>query len=209
MRDAVETTTIDSEGRKPLGRNRLPLASSVRRVWSSGLLVAGALVVCVAALASAVMAQEPQKPTKPISDGQKAFEQMKSLVGSWRGSLMGIPITFTIRSISNGTAILHEGHTEGGPTPNHEVTVFYLDGDRLLATHYCDAGNQVHWTGTSSGDANTIDFSFLDVVGSTRGGLLKGMAFVLVDANHHVLEGTFVTPDGKVVPLRGEFQRDK
>ena len=49
---------------------------------------------------------------------------------------MGIPINFTIRTASSGTTILHEATTPGGGPPNHEITMFYVEGDRFLATHY-------------------------------------------------------------------------
>jgi hypothetical protein len=134
---------------------------------------------------------------------------MKSLTGTWRGTVMEIPMTFTIRPTSSGTTVLHEGHAEGGTAPNHEITMFYLEGDRLLATHYCDGGNRSRLEGKVSADAKTIEFGFLDVTGSTRGGYVKGMVFTLIDANRHTVEATFVTPDGKAIPLRGDFQRDK
>ena len=60
-----------------------------------------------------------------------------------------------------------------------------------------------------SPDEKTIELSFLDVAGSTRGGYLKGMVLTIIDANHHTVEVTFVMPDGKPIQLRGEFQRDK
>jgi hypothetical protein len=142
-------------------------------------------------------------------DAKKAFEKLKTLAGSWQGSIMGIPINFTIRAASSGTAILHEGNTDGGSPPNHEITMFYVEGDRLLATHYCDAGNRARFEGKMSSDGKTIEFSFLDVAGSTRGGYLKGMALTMIDANHHIAELTFVMPDGKAIPLRGEFTRTK
>ena len=58
-----------------------------------------------------------------------------------------------------------------------------------------------------SPDGKTIKFSLLDVVGSTRGGYLKGMVFTMIDANRHTIEATFIMPDGKPIPLRGEFRR--
>jgi hypothetical protein len=85
--------------------------------------------------------------------------------------------------------------------------MFYLDGDRFFATHYCDAGNRARLEGKVSPDGKAIEFSFLDVAGSTKGGYVKAMAFTPIDANHHVVEFTFVMPDGKPMQLRGEFQR--
>ena len=168
-----------------------------------------ALLICLLALASVAPAQEPQKPAAVQSDAQKALEKMKTLAGSWRGTIMNIPITFTIRPASSGTAVLHEGNTDGGGPPNHEITMFYLDGDRLLATHYCDAGNRARFEGKMSPDGKALEFSFLDVTGSTRGGYLKGLTFTMIDANRHNVELTFVMPNGKPIQLRGEFQRDK
>ena len=121
---------------------------------------------------------------------------------------MNIPIAFTIRATSNGTTIMHEMHADGGPTPNHEITMFYMDGDRLAATHFCDAGNRSRLDGTMSSDG-TLEFSFVDVAGSVRGGYIKGMTFRIVDPDHHAIEALFITPDGQSVPLRGDLQREK
>jgi hypothetical protein len=162
-------------------------------------------------LASAtVFAQDnPAKAPAPQSEAKKAFAKLKTLAGSWQGTVMDISINFTIRPASSGTAILHEGNTSGGGPPNHEITMFYVDGDRLLATHYCDAGNRSRWEGKISPDEKAIEFSFLDVTGSTRGGYLKDMVITLIDADHHIVGFTFVMPDGKPIQLRGEFQRTK
>ena len=141
------------------------------------------------------------------SEAQKMFDKMKTLAGSWQGMIMGISINVTIRLASSNTAILHEATTEGGRAPNHEITMFYVDGDRLLATHYCDAGNRAHFEGKMSPDGS--EFNLLDVAGSTKGGLLKRMVFTAIDANKHVVEFTFIKPDGKPIELRGEFQRTK
>lgn len=141
------------------------------------------------------------------SDAQKAFEKMKTLAGSWQGTVMGMPINVTMRLTSSGTAILHEATGDGKRPPNHEITMFYVEGDRLLATHFCDAGNRARWVGKMSPDGKTIEFSFLDVAGSTRGGLAKNMAFTMIDANKHAIVLNFIRPDGKPVDVRGEFQR--
>jgi hypothetical protein len=168
------------------------------------------LTILIILVATAVVALPQQMPraSGPQSDAQKAFEKMKTLAGSWEGTVMDIPINFTIRAASSGTAILHEGNTEKG-VPNHEITMFYVDGDRLLATHYCDAGNRSNMEGKMSADGKSVEFNFLDVTGSTKGGLLKRMMFTMVDANKHVVDFTFIMPNGKPVELHGEFQRTK
>ena len=33
------------------------------------------------------------------------------------------------------------------------------------------------------------------------------MVITMIDADHHTVAITFVMPDGKSIPLRGEFQR--
>lgn len=168
------------------------------------------LLICLLAPAAAVFAQDNQpKPADAQADAKKAFAKLKTLSGSWQTTIMGIPINFTIRAVSSGTAILHEGNTSKEGPPKNEITMFYRDGDRLLATHYCDAGNRSNMEGKLSADEKSIAFSFLEVVGSTRGGYLKDMVITFVDADHHIAAFTFVMPDGKPIPFRGEFQRTK
>ena len=107
---------------------------------------------------------------------------------------------------SSGSTILHEADS-GSPPPNHEITTFYVDGDRLLATHYCDAGNRVRWEGKMSPDGKTFEFSFLDVAGGTQRGFVKRTVFTIIDANKQIVELTYIMPDGKPVVARGEFGR--
>ena len=158
--------------------------------------------------ASVAFGQETPKSVPAQSEGQMAFEKLKTLSGSWQGTIMNIPINFTIRTASSGTAIVHEANTVKGP-PDHEITMFYVEEDRLLAVHYCDGGNRARLIGTMLPDGKGVDFSFLDVTGGTKGGLVKHMRFTTVDANKHIVEFTFIMPNGKAMELRGEFQRTK
>jgi hypothetical protein len=78
------------------------------------------------------------------SIAQKSFEQLKALAGSWEGTIDGQPLHVSLRVTSMGNALLHEMRGTG---PDDPITLFHLDGDRLLLTHYCDAGNQPRMVG--------------------------------------------------------------
>ena len=168
------------------------------------------LLICLLAPAAIVCAQDnPPQSASAQSDAKKAFEKLKTLTGSWQGTVMGMSINVTMRLASSGTAILHEATGDGKLPPNHEITMFYVEGDRLLATHFCDGGNRVRWEGKMSPDGKRIEFSFLDVTGGTRGGLAKDMVFTTIDADKHAIVLNFIMPNGKSVDVRGEFQRTK
>src|SRR5688500_14169650 len=115
----------------------------------------------------AAFAQDnPPKSVKPQPEAKKAFNTLKTLTGSWQGTIMGTSINFTIRAASSGTAILHEGNTTGGGPPQHEITMFYLEGDRLLATHYCDGGSRPRLEGKMSPAATRRGLGYVEDDGS-------------------------------------------
>jgi hypothetical protein len=63
----------------------------------------------------------------------------------------------TYKVTGAGSAVV-ETLFAGGP---HEmVTVYHLDGDDLVLTHYCATGNQPRMKAARGGDANTLVFSF-------------------------------------------------
>src|SRR5215470_6661901 len=95
------------------------------------------------------------------TDAQNFFKKLKTLTGSWEGTYEGIPLHVSFRVTSTGHALMHEATSPG----RHEdpLTIFYLEGDRLLLTHYCDAGNRPHMEGKMSSDGKTVEFDLLDV----------------------------------------------
>ena len=129
------------------------------------------------------------------SDAQKSFDKLKSLVGSWEGKgTEGQPMQISYRVTSGGSALLSEiqGKDED------MITMFHLDGDRLLMTHYCGAGNQPRMQATASPDGKTIVFSFLDATNldSPQAGHMHHVVISVLDPNHHTEEWTF-TNHGK------------
>ncbi|MDQ3684968.1 MAG: hypothetical protein M3430_05130 [Acidobacteriota bacterium] len=167
-----------------------------------------AILIILVATAVVALPQEPPRTAGAQSDAQKAFEKMKTLAGSTEGSIGGMSMQVTIRLTSAGSAIMHDA-TRSNMPGNHEITMMYLEGDRLLMTHYSNAGNRQRFEGKLSPDGKSVEFNLLDVAGSTQRGFMKRIMFTTIDANKHVVELTFIQPDGKPLEVRGEFQRTK
>ena len=163
------------------------------------------ILMILVATAAVALPQEMKMPAPktsgPQSDAQKAFEIMKTMAGSWEGNIVGMSTHITIRVTSSGNAILHEATGPG--RPDNPITMFYVDGDRLLLTHYCDAGNRPRMVGKISPDGKTVEFDFLDVSGSTDRGMMNHMVFTMIDANHHSEAATWMLPGNK--PMVGQF----
>lgn len=130
------------------------------------------------------------------SDATVAFEKLKTLQGSWEGkSSDGRAVQISNRITSGGSVLMSEirGDRED------MVTMIHLDGDRLLLTHYCAMGNQPRMVGTISPDGKTITFNFLDATNlmSAQGRHMHGIAFNLIDSDHHIETVDIATADGK------------
>jgi hypothetical protein len=147
------------------------------------------------------------------SDAQKSFDKLKTLAGSWEGHVTTVPphaeiegklMQVTLRVTSMGNALMHE--MTGPGRPDDPITMLYLDGGRLMLTHYCDAGNRPRMTGKMSPDSKSVEFEFLDVAGSTQYGHMHHAAFTVVDANHHMEDWIFMQGD-KPVHAHLELQR--
>jgi hypothetical protein len=149
------------------------------------------------------------------SDAQKSFDQLKTLAGSWEGRVTTVPpqaemegklTEVSLRVTSMGNALMHEIRAAG--RPDDPITMLYLDGDRLMLTHYCDAGNRPRMTGKMSPDGKTVEFEFLDVAGTTKYGHMHHSVFTVLDANHHTEDWTFMQGE-KPVLAHFDLQRTK
>ncbi len=150
------------------------------------------------------------------SDAQKSFDQLKTLAGSWEGTLKTYPPTpevegkhaqTTLRVTSMGNALMHEMKIEG--RQDDPITMLYMDNDRLTLTHYCDAGNRPRMIAKASSDGKTVEFDFVDVAGGTQYGHMHHAVFTLIDANHHIEDWTFMMPGDKHVQAHFDLQRAK
>ncbi len=123
------------------------------------------------------------------SAAQKSFEELKALDGTWEGTVKdGQPVEVDYRVTSGGSALMSEIQGK-----EDMISMFHLDGERLLMTHYCGAGNQPRMVASASPDGKTFTFSFLDVtnLAAPDTGYMNRLVIFMPDANHHTEEWSY------------------
>jgi len=189
------------------------------------LLASCALALSVSPIAwSQTQTREPdgRKPDARQTPAQRAFARLKTLAGNWKGQAAmgpepgsGAPVRVSLRVTSGGAALMHEMVPDGksdDPSNGDDdpVTMLYLDGGRLILTHYCDSGkNRPRMVGKPSPDGNRVEFDLLDVSGGTRLGHMHHAAFTILDADHHTEDWTYVSPDGGAAAAHIDLARAK
>jgi hypothetical protein len=94
---------------------------------------------------------------------QPGFSKLKNLVGEWRGTLPdGKPIDISYQEI-NGGAIL-ELYRSSDPMWWNMSSVYHLDVNKIIMSHYCSWGNHPRmFTTVGSEKTDQLNFSFLDM----------------------------------------------
>lgn len=125
-----------------------------------------AIVACLCAALAAC--RSAGAPVLAAPAGSAAvFERLKGLEGAWSGTAtMGdesFPVETRWRTTGAGSAV-EEVLFVG--TPHEMVTMYHLDGARLMLTHYCAARNQPRMTASAAeaaaGGGFEVAFAFLD-----------------------------------------------
>ena len=141
------------------------------------------------------------------SEAAEAFEKMKTLVGSWEGTFKeggkDMSATARFQTVSDGSVLagwLGEG------TPHEMVTMFHMDGNTVMATHYCAAHNQPRMV-LVMGEGNRLVFVFKDGTNlEPEVGHMHQVAFIFDGSNHHIEEWTYLKNDKKETS-RFDFKR--
>jgi len=90
----------------------------------------------------------------------RAFADLSTLVGEWEGSYAnGRSHQVSFELTANGSALLETWTMS--PT-RQSLTVYALDGERLISTHYCPQGNQPRLVLRERDDSGRYQFEFLD-----------------------------------------------
>lgn len=164
---------------------------------SSQFLSIAILLIAAAITVAQNHAHPITKPSAPIP-AQLAFDQFKKLDGAWKGkSTKGWEEIVNFKTIAQGSVVV-ESSFDAHPNETM-MTMFHLDGDRLMLTHYCVAKNQPRLVATEfSEDGKTITFTFIDggnLPSRNRGHMDKAL-FRFIDDNHVSTQWTWYQ-DGK------------
>jgi hypothetical protein len=136
------------------------------------------------------------------SAGQKSFDAIKALAGEWEGKTQtGDSVQVSYRVTAGGSAVLSEIQSHMKDKGEDMISMFHMDGNRLLLTHYCAAGNQPRMQASISPDAKSITFHFIDAtnLASPDTPHMQRVVFTFVDANHHTEEWHFAAPGKEMI----------
>jgi hypothetical protein len=104
-------------------------------------------------------------PSRGGTSEVRAFEQIRELAGSWTGTNShGQPVEITFELVADGSAVLERFVVQREDKVEDMVTVYHLDGDRLLLTHYCVAGNQPRMVAKAI-SSEQVGFELVDATG--------------------------------------------
>jgi hypothetical protein len=96
--------------------------------------------IAAAAIASPTLLAQNSSPAPPTTQG---LERLKALEGEWIDvdGVFGVKgaVAVTYRVTSGGKTVVETFPID---TPGEMVTVYHLDGDDLVLTHYCSGGTQ-------------------------------------------------------------------
>jgi len=135
-----------------------------------------------------ILASAALSTSAPPPPPNAAWDKLKTLVGDWKGTYAGTDegangmgdVRISYRLVSNGTTLM-ETMDSGHDTSM--ITMYHVDGSRILATHYCAAGNQPRMAAPGlSPDGRRLAFRFVDASNVTP--------------DSEVMQGLVVTFDG-------------
>lgn len=113
------------------------------------------------------------------------LDRVKGMEGEWemQGEDGKWAVAAVFRPIAAGSAV-REIMFPGSP---HEMTnLYHMDGNTLVMTHYCAAGNQPTMRAKANGLSTPIEFNFDSVSNLTQPDemYMGSMTLVFIDADH-------------------------
>lgn len=117
------------------------------------LTLGGLAAASLLTLGLAFPTQDAGEPTR----AQQDFARLKAMAGDWEGlapdgTVMG---RWTYRVTAGGSALVE---TIFAGSEHEMLTVYHMEGDELVLTHYCVLGNQPHMHADADAPEGTIRF---------------------------------------------------
>jgi hypothetical protein len=141
------------------------------------------------------------------SDAQKALDHFKAMEGTWVGKgAHGETAEVTYRMIAGGTSVMAD--IKMGDEAM--TSLYYVDGQKLMMTHFCPSNNQPRMQATISPDGKTVTFDFLDAtnLASPQAGHMHKAVYIFADGDHYNEDWTW-KHEGKEAHMQFEMQRKK
>ena len=92
-----------------------------------------------------------------------SFELLKNLVGIWKLKNKSSDFRISFELTAADSVVVE---TWISKDKKHSLTLYHLDGERLIATHYCPQGNQPRLQMTTA-STNLLEFEFFDATNLT------------------------------------------
>lgn len=137
---------------------------------------------------------------------QDAFAKLKNtLAGNWQGK------------DSAGNTMAAEGKVVGKGSVLQQkemdmINMYHLDGDSILLTHYCEAGNQPRMRAKVTGDLDRLQFDFVDVTNADPkvGGFINQVVIEFISQDQVRETWSYLDPKtGKSLPEVFNLERVK
>ncbi len=121
----------------------------------SNVSLATAFAILVALAAPMLAADQSTQ----IYDARSAFETIKSLEGDWIGHPAGggSPVSVRYEVTAAGSTVVK---TYAPGKASEMLTIYHMDGDDLMLTHYCVLDNQPQMRFETSTAPGQISFAF-------------------------------------------------
>jgi len=141
------------------------------------------------------------------SDAQKTLDRFKSMAGTWTGTgVKGETAEVTYKVMAGRTSVMAD--IKMGD--ESMTSLFYVDGQKLMMTHFCPSNNQPRMQAVISPDAKTVTFDFLDAtnLASPQAGHMHKAVYVFTNADHYSEDWTW-KHEGQDAHMQFEMQRKK
>ncbi len=137
-----------------------------------------------------------QMASSKRAKGPEVFQQMARYEGQWKVSgnqNQDLSITFDVAA--NDTVLVETWRYKG---KTHALTLYTLNQDQLMATHYCPHGNQPTLVMNSDVKKNLINFKFQSAAGlsDVDKAYLRQLSFELDGTEKLKRSEVYATPAG-------------